>query len=384
MYDASSVAADLVCRGPPLCITAGIFTLVLRWREGFVTAVTGGWPGAVLLDVCVSAGPDSALAPAAGAAGRVPALAYSAMVGEPISGDRVLLNLNAYTLGLGTGGYALVVAMPDRLPPDAPLPHDPLVKARYTPHQAVVAPFTPTVDDLAGMPVVVADLHSALPAIVAGLLAGRPMSRVAYVMTDGGALPTWFSRTVAALRPRLATVISTGQAFGGDVEAVNVHSGLLAARSLGADVAVVAQGPGNLGTGTAWGFSGTSAGEAVNAASVLGGRPVGALRLSGADTRPRHRGISHHSMTAYGRVALAPADLVLPLDLPPDLALTLEADIAQLPARHRVVRVPTTALVPALRSIAAELCTMGRDFETDPWYFLTCAAAGAHAATLLP
>ena len=52
-----------------------------------------------------------------------------------------------------------------------------------------------------------------------------------------------------------------------------MHTGLLAARHVvGGDVAVVAQGPGNLGTGTRWGYSGVAAGEAVNAADTLGGR----------------------------------------------------------------------------------------------------------------
>ncbi len=118
--------------------------------------------------------------------------------------------------------------------------------------------------------------------------------RVAYVMTDGGALPAWFSRTCAILREAgwLAGTITVGQAFGGDLEAVTLHSGLLAARHvLGADVAVVTQGPGNLGTGTRWGFSGVAAGEAVNAVAVLAGLPVAALRVSEAESArasPRH------------------------------------------------------------------------------------------------
>ena len=170
-------------------------------------------------------------------------------------------------------------------------------------------------DDLAGMPVVVADLHSALPAVLAGVRAESPEARVAYVATDGGALPLWFSRTVDGLREAgwLVGTVTAGQAYGGDLEAVTLHTGLLAARLvLGADIAVVAQGPGNLGTGTRWGFSGVACGEAVNAAAVLGGRPVAALRVSGADARERHHGVSHHSLTAYGRVALAPADVVVP------------------------------------------------------------------------
>ena len=53
-------------------------------------------------------------------------------------------------------------------------------------------------------------------------------------------------------------------------------------------------------------------GEAINAAAILGGRPVGTLRISGADSRERHRGVSHHSLTAYGRVALCQADIAVP------------------------------------------------------------------------
>ena len=164
-------------------------------------------------------------------------------------------------------------------------------------------------------------------------------------MTDQGALPLAFSRSVAELAEAglLAGTVTVGQAFGGDLEAVTVHSGLLAARlALEADIVVVTQGPGNLGTGTRWGFSGVGAGEAINAAGVLGGRPVGALRVSGADQRDRHRGVSHHSLTAYGRVALFPADIAVPdfaAETAPELrelAPALEQALAAL-ARHRLV-----------------------------------------------
>src|SRR3712207_3703730 len=134
------------------------------------------------------------------------------------------------------------------------------------------------------MPVVVADLRAALPAVLAGVRAAGPALRVVYLMTDGGALPAAFSRTLDELAGSLAGVVTVGQAFGGDLEAVTVHTGLLAARHvLGADVTVVTQGPGNLGTGTPWGFSGVAAGEACNAVHVLGGQTVGALRVSDAE-----------------------------------------------------------------------------------------------------
>jgi len=359
---------------------------MIRWRWGTVTKAAKSWNGAAELDVVVDKrrpeDPDT-----------VRALAYPALVGEPRPGDRVLLNLNALALGLGTGGYALVVAVPDRLPDDVDAPGH-VVKARYTPLQVVVmaadeeaSPLRgvlATATDLAGMPVVVADLHSALPAVVAGAKATDRGARIAYVMTDGGALPAWFSRTLDGLRDDLVGTVTVGQAFGGDLEATNVHGGLLAARhGLGADIAIVAQGPGNLGTGTPWGFSGVAAGDAVNAVAALGGRPVGAPRISDADRRPRHRGVSHHSMTAFGRVALAPADLVLPDDLDQPLADEVLAALSTIAPPHRLVRVPTHDLVPALRASAVPLATMGRGLDADQAYFRTAAAAGRHAVRLV-
>jgi hypothetical protein len=152
---------------------------------------------------------------------------------------------------------------------------------------------------------------------------------------------------------------------------------------LGADVTIVAQGPGNLGTGTAWGFSGVALGEAVNAIGTLGGRAVGSLRVSDGDGRPRHRGVSHHTLTAYGKVALLPADLPVPDGLAPALAAEVDAALAPLSGRHRLVRVPTAGLDEALRASPVPLSTMGRGLDQDHAYFLTAAAAGRHAAALL-
>lgn len=354
---------------------------VIRWRRGTVRSVGPSWPGATELEVDVP-----------GAVVR--ALAYIDVVGTPQVGDDVVLNTSAQSSGLGTGGYALVVALPDRLPPDPSGPGH-LVKARYTPTQTMVLgvdeqesahhALLAEADDLGGMPVVVADLHSALPAVLAGLRLERPGAGVAYVMTDGAALPLAFSRTVAGLRAAqwLATTVTVGQAYGGELEAVTLHSGLLAARLVGgADVAVVVQGPGNLGTGTPWGFSGVAAGEAVNAVGVLGGRAVGCLRVSEADSRERHRGVSHHSLTAYGRVALLPADIVIPA-LGPPLQDRLEAQTAPLAVLHRLVTVPVDGLLAGLQASPVALSTMGRGLAEDPACFLAAAAAGRYAAGLL-
>src|SRR4051794_25392280 len=354
----------------------------IRWRRGQVSHTGRSWRDAPELTV---GGPG-------GGKGR--ALAYPPLVGTPEIGDDGLLNTTAWAQNLGTGGYALVVAVPDRLPQDPAGPGH-LVKARYTPlqvtvqgvdeqdteHHATIA----EADDLGGMPVVVADLHSALPAVLIGVLATDPDLKVAYVMTDGGALVAGFSRTLAALAPSLVGVVTAGQAFGGDLEAVTVHTGLLAARHvLGADVAVVTQGPGNLGTGTPWGFSGVAAGEACNAVSVLGGEAIGALRISEADPRPRHRGVSHHSLTAFGRVALGGVTLVAPRGLSSELGGQVGTDLAGQPERNEVVWIDTVGLDDALGLSPVPLSTMGRGLEEERAYFLAAAAAGRYAALQVP
>jgi hypothetical protein len=360
---------------------------VITWRSGKVRSVLRSWPGAVELEVAAA---DGGAPPA-----ECRALAYTDLVGRPEPGDRVLLNTTALDIGLGTGGYAMVVALPDRPPSAGADGPGHLVKARYTPLQTTVlgadeqdSPHHRVLrdaDDLGGMPVVAADLHSALPAVLAGIGRDRPGTRVVYVMLDGGALPAAFSRSVPELRAAglLASTVTTGQSFGGDLETVTVHTGLLAARHvLGADVAVVTQGPGNLGTGTRWGFSGVAAGEALNAAAALGGRPVACLRVSEADPRARHRGVSHHSLTAYGRVALARADVAVPL-LEGVFGAEVRAQASALGARHRLVEVAVDGLDAALAGLPVRLSTMGRSLREDRACFVAAAAAGRHAAALL-
>jgi hypothetical protein len=368
---------------------------VIIWADGTVTGLRGQWKGAVELTVVRRDASETT---------EIPALVYTDLMAIPTVGDRVLLNVAALERGLGTGGYALVIAVLDAdgrvTQPPQPAGH--LIKARYLPLQAMVAgadeqgsahhQLLAEADSIDGMPVIVADLHSALAPILLAIADDRPGTRVVYVMSDQGALPLAFSRSVAELRASglLAATVTVGQAFGGDLEAVTLHSGLLAARlALDAELVVVTQGPGNLGTGTRWGFSGVSAGEAINAAAILGGRPVGTLRISGADSRERHRGVSHHSLTAYGRVALCPADIAVP-DLADDgspamdeLSEAVAASLQKLASRHRLVTVNLSGLRTVLAASPIQLSSMGRGLDDDPAYFLAAAAAGRHAATLL-
>jgi Protein of unknown function (DUF3866) len=357
---------------------------VIRVRHGLVTAILRRRPGATEAAVTVDADGSEARA-----------IGYDQLVGRLEVGDRVVLNTTAVELGLGTGGFHLVMARVggDR---DDPGPGH-VMKARYTPSQVRVlsveeeaSPHRAAVEsvtDLGGLPVVCAELHSMVPVVAAAARVAAPAVRVAYVMTDGAALPLAFSRLAGELRASglVDGTVTAGQAFGGDLEAITVHSALVAAREvLGAGVVVVAQGPGGMGTGTALGFSGVQVAEAVNAAGALGGRPVVCLRMSTADGRERHRGVSHHSLTALGRLALARASVAVPLLEDPELAATVASQLeaAGVAARHELVRVEPPDAAKLLAAWGLEVRTMGRGPDDDPVFFAAAGAAGTLAGRL--
>ena len=168
---------------------------------------------------------------------------------------------------------------------------------------------------LDGTPVVWLPLHSMLGPAAAGALAAGA-ARVAYVMTDGAALPGGLlpARAHRCARRGCSTrVVSAGQAFGGDLESVNVFTGLLAAQAVaGADVIVVGDGPGEHRDATPPGARAPRVGDGAERRAILEGRPVAALRIWFADDARAHRGVSHHSITALARVAMAPVHVAVP------------------------------------------------------------------------
>lgn len=302
----------------------------------------------------------------------------------------MVLNTTATDLGLGSGGEDFVVWN---------LAHDSydargdghIMKLRYTPLQTEVltveAPESPHHDVMAGaatlngMPVLAASLHSQLLPVVAGLRLRRPEARIAYVMTDGGALDASLSTTAHRLRGLgwIGSVITVGHAVGGDLEAVNVYSGLIAARAVAdADVAIVGMGPGVVGTATPFGTTALELGMALNAAGSLGGRPVAVVRMSSGDERVRHAGVSHHAKTALLRVALTSADVPVPRG-------ELEG-LEEIGMLHRVVEVDSEPVLEELESAkheGVEASHMGRGPEGDKLFFLAAGAAGIHAGDIL-
>ena len=280
------------------------------------------------------------------------AYALTDLIGPVADGDEVVVNATAVDLGLGTGGWHVVHWNLSRREwhQDG---RGHVLKLRYTSLQAdtgaaeedpaYVAPV-----DLGRRPVVACLLHSQLPCVAAAFAAAAPGRRLVYVMTDAGALPIALSDVVAGLCDTgfVAATVTAGHAFGGDHEAVNLASALdVAVASAGADVIVVASGPGVVGTGTARGFSGLDVASTIDAAALGGGRPVLAVRFSDVDPRPRHRGVSHQVTTALAHAhhrALVP----IPVGERPDPhryvnAFIDQADVAvdeEEPGRHLWMR----------------------------------------------
>jgi hypothetical protein len=311
------------------------------------------------------------------------AYVLTALIGSVAVGDEVVVNTTAVELGLGTGGWHVVHWNLSRSAWDGPSGGH-VMKLRYTSLQvdtgaAEDAPGYAPPADLGGRPVVACFLHSQVPLVAAAFAALAPGRRLVYVMTDAGALPLALSDVVHGLREAglLAATVTTGHAFGGDHEAVNVASGLdVAVGVAGADAVVVGTGPGVVGTGTSRGFTSLDVAGVLDAAAQGGGRPVIAVRYSESDPRDRHRGVSHHVTAAlaatHHRVVVPFPDGERPSPLPPELA---HHDL------HSAQDVPDVDAL--LTAAGVVVTTMGRGAAEDPAFFRWTAAAGVVAAALV-
>jgi hypothetical protein len=351
---------------------------VPSFRTGTVVALLEERPGLQRVEVDLGDGPERAYA-------------VLQLTGPVAVGDEVVVNTTAVELGLGTGGWHVVHWNLARRAWREPGPGH-IVKLRYTSLQVdagaaeeLHAGELADADDLEGMPVVVSGLHSQVPCVAAALAAARPGVRVAYVMTDGAALPLALSDLVASMRDAglVAATVTAGHAFGGDHEAVNLPSALVVARRVvGADVTVVAMGPGVVGTATRLGYSALEVGPALDAVEWLGGRPVATVRFSLADPRSRHAEVSHHTRTALGLATRARATIGVPRG-PWDRPLRAALESAGLADRHRLLAVDDPDVPALLADRGLRVTSMGRGPEEDPAFYAVAGAAGTAAATLL-
>jgi Protein of unknown function (DUF3866) len=350
------------------------------FREGTVVSIVESLPQLVRAQVEMDSG-------------TIAAVGFPSMIGPVRSGDRVVVNTTALELGLGTGGEGFLLWNLDGA---GSLDRGPghIIKMRYTPWQTEVASVEAPesshhsslekIISIEGMPVIACGLHSQIAGVAAGIREKLPEAVIAYVMTDAGSLPLAWSNLVRTLQSEgfIDVTCTVGHAFGGDLEAVNVFSGLAAARVVGrADVAIVAMGPGVVGTDTVLGFSGIEQGQVLDAAAALHGKPVASLRVSFSDQRPRHYGVSHHTVTALTVASRSRATVVVP-DLPPEQSEMLWAQLRShgLADRHRLVGAGGDGGLRLLEEAGVDVRSMGRPMKDEREAILAAAAAGAIAA----
>jgi len=309
------------------------------------------------------------------------AVAYPSLTGPLAPGDEVIVNVEAADLGLGSGGFDIVHAGPLR--EGAGDVHDAhVMKLNYTSLQHAVAPVEEGLERLErplAMPVGVLALHGQLPCAAFALHAHAPSARVGYVQTSGGALPGALSDVVAELLQRdlVADHVTAGPSFGGGHDAITLEGGLDAgARRLGWDFALVGPGPGILGSASALGHGGLAALSSAHAALSLGCRVVLAPRLSSADRRERHRGLSHHTATVL-ELLLRPVEVAVPAGDGEGTAALREALAG---AGHEAVEVDVEGLLEPYVESGLPAMTMGRSAAEDREFFLAGLAGGAALA----
>jgi hypothetical protein len=309
--------------------------------------------------------------------------------------DEVIINITALDLQLGTGGYAFVV--PADLIYDTPASEGGhVMKLRYTPLQREVcsveekaSPYHAVMRDacsLQGLPVVCCELHSQIPLVAAAIRSVEPGAHITYCMTDQAALMLAFSDLIEECRRSglIDATITCGQALGGMLEAVNLHSGLLAARHvLRTDVCIAGIGPGIVGTSTPFGHGGVAQGESLNAAASLSGLPIAPLRMSFVDKRASHYGLDQHSITALRDICMSQVHIALPMNLTAEQAeeVTFALHTAKLYGYHEIHKVDFDESLVDMRGL--NVTTMGRSKRDDPAFFSAAYAAGVLAGRFI-
>jgi hypothetical protein len=305
------------------------------------------------------------------------AYALTELTGAVSPGDELICNTTAVDRGLGTGGWHFVHWNLARRELALSGPEH-IMKLRYTSLQADVGTSELEHPDAAdapldGVPVVACSVHSQVAMVALGFSWAAPDARLAYVMTDGAALPLALSDLVAELvgRGLLVGTVTTGHAFGGDLESVSLPSALgLARHVLSADAIVVCMGPGVVGTGTELGTTAVETASTLDVVERRGGVPVLCVRASDGDPRPRHRGISHHVRSILGLTHVVPR-----IAAHPPAVLGLEGVLPM-----ELDDLPDPAAL--LESSGLKVTTMGRHHHEDPLFFSAATAAGVLAAQI--
>ena len=306
---------------------------------------------------------------------RRAAWADTGLLGEMREGDEVIVNVAALDLDLGSGGFDVVHVNLTRGLESGGGDGEHVMKLNYSSLQHPVDPVERPLEAAGGeasTPVLVLPLHGHLAPASWAAAEASPGIRLGYVQTGGGALPGAFSRDAAALLERglLHDHITAAPAYGGLGEAISVAGALdAAANRFGWDAVLAAPGPGIIGSDTRLGHGGIAALDTAHAALALGMPTLLSPRLSSADERSRHRGVSHHTLTVM-QLLLGAVEVPVPAGEAVPIAVLAEA----CGWRHRLREEPVDLAGYAASGLPA--WTMGRGIEDDPLFFAAALAAG--------
>lgn len=320
---------------------------------------------------------------------RGKAINYTALSGHLTTGDHVYLNTTAVRLNLGTGGFHFVINKIERdndtVKKKEGFRRDELnkndghiIKMRYTPFQIrtmalaekngqfheELKSFIP----LDNMVVVFLPLHSMLAPLLLIYNYFEPSGKTLFIMTEGGSLPASWSESIAELKKRnlLDIVITAGNSFGGDYEAVNIFTALTAAKLLKAEMVIVGIGPGHVGTGTVLGFSGAELALSCHAVELLGGRSVFVPRISFTEKRERHNPVSHHTLIMLKKLLGPNVETVFP-----DITVLRDVIKKENIYSEKILFYRTEKVESILSKSDYNFKSMGRNFDQDPWFFIT-------------
>jgi hypothetical protein len=311
------------------------------------------------------------------------AVSYRGLTGPLEVGDDVVLNVESRDLELGSGGFDVVCVNLSRGLAAEVDPATHVMKLNYTPIQHAVSPLEEGLEstpNVLGAPVGVLALHGQLAPAAFALSQRAPEMQVGYVQTVGGALPGQLSDTTAELLERrlLSDHVTVAPCFGGPREAITLEGALQAAfERLGWDAALVGPGPGILGSASALGHGGLAALASAHSALALGCGVVLAPRLSSAERRSRHRGLSHHTQTVL-RLLLAPVEVTVPGGIANEARHALQEAVHA--GGHQALAVEIEDLEQPYLESGLTATTMGRHFEEDRDFMRSGLAGGAALA----
>lgn len=333
---------------------------MLVLREGVVTEVGPPAPEQQLLVDVPGRGPRAATAD-------------TALLGPCEVGDSVIVNTQAADLALGSGGFDVVHVNLTRGLGGNGAAGAHVMKLNYSSLQHAVLPVEDGNDALPSpRPVGVCFLHGQLAPFAWAVGQARQGTRLGYVQGGGGALPGGHSRTVIELRDQglLAGTITAGASYGGEAESITLAGGIAhGIGELGWDGAVVAPGPGIIGSGSRLGHGGMAALDAAHTALALGCPVVIAPRMSTGDARDRHQGCSHHTQTVLD-LLLAPVSVAAPQGAGQTITRGCGHTITELDAD-----------LTAYGASGLPGTTMGRSIDDDPLFFGAALAGGTLLAS---